>query len=174
MTSTERRSAGGCCEGLIRGPSQTDPLQVLPVPLRALLRVAHSGDHVLLHHDPAAVPSPPELAEDGLEVHVAVPQLAEDALLDRLHRVPALPPGPGRNLRVVVLEVHVPDAVGVAPDALDRIAAAEAVVPRVEAEPEDLGVGHGEETGRLLRRLDPGADVVVEDGAEHCLALHGP
>ena len=65
----------------------------------------------------------------------------------------------------MVLEVDVPDPVCMPPDALDCIASSEPVVAGVEAEPEDLGIGHGQEPGSLLRGLHPGADMMVEDGA---------
>src|SRR5205085_11755094 len=118
--------------------------------------------------------APHELRGDALEVHVALAELAEDAVLDRLHRIPALAPRPGGDFRIVVLEVDVPDPVGMPPHALDRVAPSEPVVAGVEAEPEHLGVGPGPEPGGLLRRLHPGCHVMVGDAAPADLLLPGP
>src|SRR2546425_12309929 len=154
--------------------SEPDVPEELAVAAGAFLWTSHPGQHVLLHHDPASIPAPPELRGDALEVHVAFAELAEDAVLDRLHRIPALAPRPGGDFRIVVLEVDVPDPVGMPPHALDRVAPSEPVMAGAEAEPEHLAIGHGQEPGGLLRRLHPGADVMVEDGAQPGLLLHGP
>src|SRR2546426_1881163 len=116
--------------------SEPDVPEELAVATGAFLWTSHPGQHVLLHHDPASIPAPHELRGDALEVHVALAELAEDAVLDRLHRIPALAPRPGGDFRIVVLEVDVPDPVGMPPHALDRVAPSEPVVAGVEAEPE--------------------------------------
>src|SRR2546425_11796743 len=95
--------------------SEPDVPEELAVAAGAFFWTSHPGQHVLLHHDPTAVPAAHELGRDALEVHVALAELAEDAVLDRLHRIPALAPRPGRDLRVVVLEVDMPDPVGMPP-----------------------------------------------------------
>src|SRR5439155_16895627 len=139
--------------------------QVLAVAAGAVFWTSHPRQHVLLHYDPAAVAGAHELGGDALEVHVALAELAEDAVLDRLDGIPALAPRPRRDLRVVVLEVDVPDPVCMPLDALDCVASSGPVVAGGEPEPEDLGIGHRQEPGRRLLALHPGPDAKVHDVA---------
>ena len=147
---------------------------IFPIAPGAFLGAAHARQHILFDHDPARVVHRPQLGQDRREVDVALAQLTEEPLAHYVHAVPSLLARTRSDLRVVILEVDVPDAVGMAPQAGHRIAPAEAVVPRVEAESQDLGVGHAHQPRRLFRRLDPGADVVMEDGAQPRLTFYRP
>ena len=130
------------------------------------------GQHVLLDDDPVVVAVLAELAQHGGKVHGAAPQLAEDPLPHRLEVVPRPAARALEDARVEVLEVHVPDAGGVAAVDLERIAAAEHEMAGVEAQADERGIGSLHQLVDFPRRFDEAGAVRMEDGAKAGRVAH--
>src|SRR6476660_8529704 len=119
------------------GASHTETSQELAVAARAFGRGAHARQHVLFDDDPVVVAMIAELAQHRAKVHGAAAELAENPLPHRLEVVPRPAARAVEDARIEILEVHVPDAGGVAAVNLERVAAAEHEMAGVEAEADE-------------------------------------
>ena len=135
-------------------------------------RRAHARQDILLNHDPTVVTDLLELGKHAREIDIAPPQLGEDALPYRLRTIPFMQPRLLVHGRVVIFEMHVPDALGKLADAAERIAAAECPVAGVEYKPDDLIVGHIQDALGFGRGLDPGAGVMMQHRAQAGFVHH--
>src|SRR6185436_338412 len=104
--------------------SQSQPSQVVAALLRARFGRAITGKHVLLHDDPAGVAVVPQGVNDGAKIHDAGAELAEQLRTDGGQIAKALFARQVGGPEIAILEVHVPDAIEVILQDLQRIAAA--------------------------------------------------
>jgi len=70
------------------------------------------------------------------------------------------------QLRLAVLDVHVPDAIAVAGDRIDGVAAAVCQMPGIEAQPEEIRRRPRHQRLELARRFHVAGGVMVEHRAE--------
>ena len=89
LTSTSKKEPGRARRGrrrLTLGAVETsldaNRVQILPVAASAHAWVAHAGEHILLHDDPAVVVDLLEGSQYAREVDAALAELAEDAVPD--------------------------------------------------------------------------------------------
>mmetsp|Transcript_11388 Transcript_11388/g.29615 ORF Transcript_11388/g.29615 Transcript_11388/m.29615 type:complete len:262 (-) Transcript_11388:295-1080(-) len=155
-----------------------DLLQVVVVVLRANLRRAHAGEHVLFDQRPARVVGLCLPVRDRLEVHTTLAKLAEDAVLDRLKVVPAVHARLLSDAGLAILAVHVLDAVSHLCEILvqrTRVVLPAAVhdVASIKREVHILWVSERAELVYLCRRLDVACTVRVKAHTHVVLLEHG-
>src|SRR5689334_22760646 len=108
-------------------------MEIAPIAVCRFLRHAHTGQDILLYHDPAVIAPLFQSGLDRGKIHLALSQFTEDAFADGLEVVPALRARTLSDLRLAVLEVNMPDTVRVAAQPLYRVAAAKTIVTGIEA-----------------------------------------
>src|SRR5688572_30313627 len=152
---------------------QADLLEVGAVPHRTCEWRAERGEDVLLDDDPAVVSSRYELAQERREIHAASAELAEHTMAQRRLVVPLfLSCGLG-NRRLAILEVHVPDAVSIAREQLERRRPAIGRVAGVEAQADQPRIAALQKRIDFIGRLDITGAVVMEDRPQPRLVAHG-
>jgi DNA-binding IclR family transcriptional regulator len=131
---------------------------------------------VLLEDDPALEAAQLGEGEESLEIHGALAERAEQPAVPRPVDAELAGAECPEHVPVDVLEVHVRQAVGARAGELKGVDPAHHAVAGVEAEPDELGIGHVEEGVDLGLALEVAGGVGVKGHAEPSgpAALGGP
>ena len=129
-----------------------DTPQEIAVALGCFFRGPHTWQHILLDDRPAIVVDFIEGFEDGGKINSALTQFAKQPLTHGEIVLPTFPAGLGGDEGIAIFKVNVPDAVGMSVYGLDRIAAAKVVMPRIQAEADQIRIGQLEQFGYLVSK----------------------
>ena len=151
---------------------QAQRAQVCSIAPGRFLRGPHTGQDVLLHHNPPLIAHTLQLVHNGREGHVPFPQFAEHPVAHGGEVVPPLFTRLLGHTRVVVLEVHMPDPVAKASQSVQGVSPTVTIMPGIQAQPQQRRVRAPEQFFHLPGSFHVSGTVVVEHHPQARLPPH--